>query len=223
MQPFAVADAGLDRVAERVAEVEQRAFARLALVGRDDLRLDPAALADRVGERLGVAREQRSMFASSQSKNARSRMAPYLMTSARPRGKLAVRQRAQTVGVDQHGARLMERADHVLAERVVDAGLAADRRVDLREQRRRHLHERHSALIDRRGEAGDVADDAAAERDQRRRALGLLLEQARQHVGERRPSLVRLAVGDEDRVGGDVLRGEARSQRTPKSARRPDW
>ena len=37
---------------------------------------------------------------------------------------------------------------------MVDAGLAADRRVDLREQRRRDLHERHPPLVDRRGEAG---------------------------------------------------------------------
>ena len=70
-----------------------------------------------------------------------------------------------------HGARLVERSDHVLAERVIDAGLAADRRIHLREQRRRHLHERHPALVDRRGEAGDVADHAAAERHERRRAL----------------------------------------------------
>ena len=59
----------------------------------------------------------------------------------------------------------MERTDHVLAERVVDPGLAADRRVDLSEQRRRDLDERHSALVDRRGKSRQVADDSAAERD----------------------------------------------------------
>ena len=82
------------------------------------------------------------------------------------RGELAIGQRAQAIGVDQHGARLVERADHVLAQRMIDAGLAADGRVDLREQRRRNLHERHAALVDRRGESRDVADDAAAQRDQ---------------------------------------------------------
>ncbi len=111
------------------------------------------------------------MFASSQAKNARSRMAPYLITSARPLASSRSGSVRETVRVDQHGARLMERADHVLSERVIDAGLPAHRRVDLRKQRRRHLHERHAALIDRRGETGEVADDAAAERDQRRRRV----------------------------------------------------
>ncbi len=59
--------------------------------------------------------------------------------------------------------RLVERADHVLAERVVDSGLAADRRVDLREQRGRHLDEGDAALVDRRGESGEIADHAAAQ------------------------------------------------------------
>ena len=86
------------------------------------------------------------------------------------------------------------------------AGLAADRRIDLREQRRRHLHERHAALVDRRGEAGEVADDAAAERDQRRRAFGAQLEQARQDVVQRRPVLVRFAVGHEHDLAANAAR-----------------
>ena len=61
----------------------------------------------------------------------------------------------------------MERADQVLAQRVVDADLAADRAVDLRQQRRRHLDDRDAAQIGRRREAGDVADDAAADGDER--------------------------------------------------------
>jgi hypothetical protein len=35
----------------------------------------------------------------------------------------------------------MERADQVLAEPVIDAGLAADARIDLGQQRGRHLHD----------------------------------------------------------------------------------
>ena len=44
VQPFAVADTRFDRVPERVAEIEQRALAGFALVGGDDVGLDPAAL-----------------------------------------------------------------------------------------------------------------------------------------------------------------------------------
>ena len=66
----------------------------------------------------------------------------------------------------------MERADQVLAERVVDADLAADRAVHLRQQRRRHVHERDAAQEGGRGEAGDVADDAAADGDEGAAAVG---------------------------------------------------
>ena len=68
---------------------------------------------------------------------------------------------------------LVERADEVLAERVVDADLAADRAVDLREQGRRHMRERDATEVGGSGEAGHVADDAAAEGDERRRAIGV--------------------------------------------------
>jgi hypothetical protein len=133
--------------------------------------------------------------------------------------KLAVGERREAIDVDQHGARLPERADHVLAERMVDAGLAADRGIDLRKQRRRNLDERNAALVDRRGEASEIADDAAAERDQERPALGAEFEQARQQVVERRGILVRLAVRNEHGVDANPGGVEALSQRREVQAR----
>ena len=65
----------------------------------------------------------------------------------------------------------MEGADEVLAVARVDAGLAADRGIDLREERGRHLHEAHAAAHDGGGEAREVADHAAAERDDEIAAL----------------------------------------------------
>jgi hypothetical protein len=64
---------------------------------------------------------------------AMSAIGPYLMTSARP---AAVRAAAgvQRGQVAHHQLRLVERADHVLAQRVVDGGLAAHRRIHLRQQ-----------------------------------------------------------------------------------------
>ena len=61
--------------------------------------------------------------------------------------------------------RLMEGADQVLAVRGVDRGLAADRGIDLRQQRGRHLHVVDAAAHGRGGKAGQIADHAAAERD----------------------------------------------------------
>ena len=71
----------------------------------------------------------------------------------------------------------MEGADQVLAVARVDAGLAADRAVDLGEQGGRHLHVSDAAQQDRRAEPGEVADHAAAEGHDRGRALDPGLEQ----------------------------------------------
>ena len=66
----------------------------------------------------------------------------------------------------------------------VHAGLAADRAVDLRQQRGRHLHERQAAQRGRRGEAGEIADHAAAQRDHRGAPLDPRVQQLRStHVG----------------------------------------
>ena len=88
------------------------------------------------------------MLASSQAKKAASRISPYLMTSARPADSSRSGSVSQRVGIGQHQPRLIERADHVLAERMVDPGLAADRGIHLGEQRGRHLDERHAAQVD---------------------------------------------------------------------------
>ena len=85
--------------------------------------------------------------------------------------EFALRQRVEQRGVGDHQDRLMEGADQVLAVRRIDAGLAADRGIDLRQQRGRHLHEVEAAPHARRGEAGEIADHAAAERDDQIAAL----------------------------------------------------
>ena len=50
---------------------------------------------------------------------------------------------------------------------VIDAGLAADRGIHLRQQRRRHLHVGDAALVAGGGKPGQIAHHAAAERDDR--------------------------------------------------------
>jgi len=200
-------------VAERVAEVQERALAGLALVGRDDLRLDPAALVDRVRERLVVARDERGHAPLEPREEGVVADRAVLDDLRQSRGELARRKRREAGGVDGDGRRLVERADHVLAEAMVDRRLPADRRVHLREKRRGHLHAGDAALVDRGREAGEVADDAAAERDDRRRPVDPELEQPRQHVVQRVPALVRLAVGDEHDVRRDARALEARAER----------
>ena len=57
-QPVAEAGGRLEGVTDGVSVVEHGAIARLALVSRHDRRLDGAALANRLGQRIGIAPEQ---------------------------------------------------------------------------------------------------------------------------------------------------------------------
>ncbi len=65
----------------------------------------------------------------------------------------------------------MKRTDEVLARRHVDRGLASDGGVRHRDERRRGLHDRRSAVEGRRDKPREIADDAAAEREDRRAAI----------------------------------------------------
>ena len=135
---------------------------------RDDRRLDPARFADDVGEQRGVALEERRQIGRQPIEQRPAGDHPVFDDLVEPGAELAARQRGEQVGVDRDGERLMEGADQVLAERMIDADLAADRAVHLRQQRRRHLDDRDAAEERRGRESGDVADHAAANRHDRR-------------------------------------------------------
>ncbi len=77
----------------------------------------------------------------------------------------ALGKRLQHRGIDQHGQRLMEAADQILPAHQIDAGLAADGRIHLRQQRGGDLQDGNAAHEDGRQKTGHVGDDAAAERD----------------------------------------------------------
>ena len=82
---------------------------------------------------------------------------------AQPAAVFAAGQRREGLGVAQHGRGLPERADQILALREIDTGLAADRGVDLGEQRGRHLHHGNAAVIDGGREPSDIAHHTAAD------------------------------------------------------------
>ena len=69
--------------------------------------------------------------------------------------------------------RLVEGADQILSERMIDPDLAANRRIHLGQKRGRDVHERDAAQVAGRGKSGHVADDASAECDERRLAIGV--------------------------------------------------
>ena len=123
--------------------------------------------------------------------------------------ELARRKRGKRAGVGEHEARLMEGADQVLALLGVDAGLAADRGIDLGKQAGRNLHEAHAAPQNARGEAREVADHTAAERDHAIAALHAEIEQRLAKPREHRKALALLAGRDHRIAEKDASRLQA--------------
>ena len=128
-------------------------------------------------------------------------------------GELAWRQGGEGGGVDEHGLRLVEGADEVFALRVVDAGFAAHRGIDLRQQGGRDLQAGDTALVGGGGETRDVAGDAAAEGDDEAVAVVAGGNKGIEDLCVAGEVFVRLAVrqvyGDDGFVGkGGSKRGE---------------
>ncbi len=208
-QRVAVARERFQRVAERVAEIEQRAGAGLALIGRDQGSLGAAARHDRVLPGRVVARQQGRAVRLEPGEQRRLVDQPVFDHLGIARAQLPRRQALQDVGVRQHEPRLMEAADQVLALARVDPGLAADRAVDLGEQRGRDLHVVEPAQQDRRCEAREVADHPAAEGDQRGLALGPEVQDLIQKPLQPGHALGRLARRQDDPARRDAGRREA--------------
>ena len=168
-----VAARGLERVRERVAEVQRGAHAGALLrVTGDHVGLDPRAAGHEIAEHRRITVEHRGRLQPQQLDQpgrVRDHVAEQrvLRDLAEAGAVLGLGQRLQRVGVGEHADRLVERADEVLALGQVHRGLAADRGVDHREQRRRHLQHRDPAVVGRGREPGGVADDSPAERDHR--------------------------------------------------------
>ena len=204
-QPVGKAGRGFQRMAEGVAEIEQRAFAGLALVARHDRGLGAAGGRDRVFAR-GAALEDVGVIGFQPGEKRLVAEHAVFGDFGIAGAKLARRQRIEHRGIGDHQNRLVKRAEQILALRRIDSGLAADRRIDLRQQRGRHLHEIDAAAQDRRGKAGEIADHAAAERDHQIVALDLGRDQRLGDLLEAGIGLRALAFVDDDPRGRDAGR-----------------
>ena len=150
---------------ERVAVVEDLAQLRFLLVGGDDLGLDGDRAPDQLRQH-GARRVERSLgIGLDQVEDHRVGDETRLDDFGHARHKLVARQRFQRRDVDEHGGRLMERTDQVLARIGVDSGLAADRGVDHAEQGGGHVHDVDPTQPGGGGETGDVGGRSPAEAD----------------------------------------------------------
>ncbi len=212
MQPLAVAQARLDRVAEGVTVVQDGAQARLLLVLADHPGLDLARAAHGVDQRFAVARQQLVQVGFEPGEEFGVGDRAVLDDLGQAGQQLALGQGIQRVEVADHAQRLVEGADHVLAGRVVDGRLATHARIDLRQQRGRHLHEGHATHVAGRSKPGHVAHHAAAQRVQHRLAVGGLFQQLGEDLVERGPVFELLAIGQLDVQHLFVQRGDRRAQ-----------
>ena len=151
--------------------------------------------------------------ASSHSKKLRVADQPVFDDLAITGAHLAPRQCRQARRIGQHEPRLVEGADKVFPRRRVDRGLAADRAVDLSQQRGRDLHEIDPAQQRRGGKPGDVADHATAQRDQHRAPLDADGEHVVDQLPEMGQILCAFARREHDRVVRDAVLVKAPAQR----------
>ena len=173
----AVPARGFDGVPYRMPEVERAPEAPLALVRRDDRRLDPTRFADDGDERRDLALDDRPEVAAHPLEQLAARDDAVLDDFVQSGPELAPGERVEQLRVGDDHDWLVERPDQVLAQRMVDADLAADRAVDLGQQGGRRLDQPHAAQQGRRRETGHVAHHAAPERHDRGAAVGSSLDQ----------------------------------------------
>ena len=128
----------------------------------------------------------------------------YLATSPRPDAHSRARERGEHGGVAEDPEGLVERPDEVLALRQVDGRLAADRGVDLAEERGGHLDERDAAEVHRGDEARDVGDHPAAEAHDDVAARHAFCDQLAAEPLDGRQRLRALALGDDVERGVDA-------------------
>ena len=182
-QPVGIARGLFQRMAEGMAQVQQRPLALFGLVARDD----PGLHLDRPGHgmqpRRRVAGDQPGAVHLQPVEEAGIAEQAVFHHLAIARQQVAPGQRVQHADVGQHQPGLVKGADQVLALRGVDPGLAADRAVNLRQQRRRDLHEPHPAPQHGGGKAHQIAHHPAAKGHHDIAPLDLLLQAATRRSG----------------------------------------
>ena len=155
----------LDGVPEGVPVVEHLPLPGLAQVGGDHARLDRDRPLDELAGVRAAGPGRALRVRRDEAQDLAVRDEPGLDDLGEARHVVAAVEGFQRRQVGEHPGGRVERADQVLARRDVDRGLAADRRVDHAEQRRRHVDDGHAAQPGRGGEPGEVGRRSPADAD----------------------------------------------------------
>src|SRR5690606_27482484 len=110
----------------RMSKIQYRPQAALALILRDDLRLDAAADIQRVAQRLRIERKQLLRMALTPAHKRFIPNEPMLDHFRQACLHFSLGQRTERRKVKQHEFGLMERTDNIFRIRMVDGYLAAN-------------------------------------------------------------------------------------------------
>ena len=166
----------LQRMAERMPQVQMRAELLLERIRLHHVDLDAHRLRDQVRQRTRAAAFQ---VGEEVWRGQDAVLDHFGQASA----ELGRRQGRQQSRVRRHQQRLLEGADQVFAHaRQINPHLAADAGIHHGEQRGWHLDEGQTAQVGGRSKASRVAHHAAAERDDGALALQLSLRKARVQI-----------------------------------------
>ena len=173
MQPLAVPLRSLDRVAEGMAEIQNRAPPGLALIIGNHFGFQLTRTTNRVGQRIGIFFEQcrHVVLEPGKEVNVANRAVLDDLGEVRPCSSRSGSVPQVSVSMSTT-LWLVKCTNQVLTLRVVDARLAAHRRVNLREQRCRHLDEGHATHVARSGKTGDISHHTTTERNDRCVTIG---------------------------------------------------
>ena len=207
-----VGGGGLEGVADGMAEIENGAHALLRGVLLHHAHLHRNRTLDERGQGGFVALANRLHAVFHVGEQLGVADGAGLDDFAQPAEVFAFRQRGQQAGIRHHHARRVEGADQVLAERVVDARLAADAAVHHGQKGGGHVDQGDAPHVAGGHEAAQIADDAAAQGEHHALAVRSHARQPGEQPRSVAQRLAALAVRDEARlhlvVGG--------AQRIPK-------
>ncbi len=193
---------GFKRMAKGVAQIEQGPYAAFQLILGDDARLEGDSIRNGLNQPVAGDRVNALRFKPFKQLGVPNEACLDDFCIAGER--LAPGQGVEKGRVSDHQVRLMEGADQVLAVTRIDAGLAAHRAVDLRQQGGGNLDETRTALENGRGKAGQVPHRAAAKGDDGFGAFHIQLQQSVTQMFKARPGLCAFTAFDLDDLKTDA-------------------
>ncbi|MDT4846346.1 hypothetical protein FQZ97_803630 [compost metagenome] len=163
-------------MAKGVTEVEDRAKTGLSFISTHHMGFDFTAAPNRESQCDGITGSQLVQICLDPVEKSRVGNGSVLDDFGQACTQFSLGQRLERIQIADHPLRLVERTNHVLAQRMIDAGFPPHRGVNLGQQGRGDLHKRHPSHVTRCGKAGHVPDNTSTQGKQHRSAVTTLFK-----------------------------------------------